>query len=338
MSTTKSKAFSLASLASAFLLAVGPQLPSVAYSATVIKLAHPNVPKHPMGVAFESFKEIVETKSGGDIKVTVYDSGKFGDDAAIAQGVRTGAIQMGSSSTPNLVPMSKRFGLFDLPYLFKCYAAADVITDGPIGKSIATALEETGAIGLGYIDIGFRQLFNSKRAIRTLEDAKGLKVRATGSRVHVATLKALGTNPTPISWSEVYTALQQKTVDGVDIDLNLAWFNNFPDVNKYVVLSHATYSPHLVMINKKFYEGLDADKKSIVDDAFKEIQKKERDLIRSNESMIIDKMKQNGVEVTEMDNEEAWANAVKPVYEAFSADVGEDLIEQVRSSLKGACG
>src|SRR5690625_1261837 len=200
-----------------------------AVAATTIKLAHPNVPSHPMGMAFEKFKELVEERSDGDLVVEIYDSGKFGDDADITQGIQIGTLQMGSSSTPNLVPFSDAFLLFDMPFLFTDYESTDRVADGEIGQELAKSLEESGIIGLGYIDIGFRHLFNSKRPVGVLEDAAGLKVRSTASKAHIDTLKSLGMNPTPITWSEVYTALQQKTVDGVSIDLNLAYHNKFQE-------------------------------------------------------------------------------------------------------------
>jgi tripartite ATP-independent transporter DctP family solute receptor len=304
-----------------------------------IKLAHPNVPAHPMGQAFIKFKKIVENKSNGNIKVIIYDSGKFGDDAAITQAVESGILQMGSSSTPNLVPFSNKFALFDMPFLFKCYKATDRITDGEIGKNIASSLKSHGIIGLGYIDIGFRELFNSKRPIKNLSDAKGLKIRSTASKVQIATLRALGMNPTSISWSEVYTALQQGTVDGVAIDLNLAWFNKFQEVNKYLTLSNIIYSPHLVMINKRFYNSLNSNQRKIIKSAFEKIKPYERRLIRGNEKWILKKMKKDGVKVTKLGPKEKakWVKAVQPVYTKFSNIVGKDLIKKAREEMSGAC-
>ena len=131
----------------------------------------------------------------------------------------------------------------DLPFLFPDYPSTDKITDGPIGMNATKALESSGIVGLGYIEIGFRNLWNNSRAVATLEDAEGLKIRSTPSKAHIATLKSLGLNPTPVSWGEVYTAMQQKTVDGIDIDLNLAWHNNFPEVNDHVTIGKQSFQP-----------------------------------------------------------------------------------------------
>jgi len=310
----------------------------VAFSApTVIKIAHPNVPQHPMGQCFEKFKELVEQRSDGRFRVDIYDSSKFGNFDSVVQGLQYNMLQMGSASTPNLSPFSDSFLIYDLPFLFPNYESTDLITDGPIGMGAAKALESSGIIGLGYIEIGFRNIWNNQKTINTMADAKGLKIRSTPSKAHIATLKALGMNPTPISWGEVYTALQQKTVDGIDIDLNLAWFNNFPEVNNNLTIVNSLYSPHLVMMSKKFMDGLSAEDKKMILDTFQEVKLYERKLIRDGEKEIMAKLADKGVSVTVLSDEERakWAEATASVYEQFEDRIGKDLIEQVRATVNG---
>ncbi|MCR9089150.1 MAG: TRAP transporter substrate-binding protein [Rhodobacteraceae bacterium] len=310
--------------------------PIVASAADItIKLAHPNVPEHPMGQGFDYFKELVEERSNGEIEVTVFDSSKFGNFDSVVQGLQSGLLQMGSASTPNLAPFSKDFLIFDMPFLIPSYEAADLITDGEIGQNAARALEPTGIIGLGYIEIGFRHNFNNTRSVEELADMDGLKIRSTPSKAHIATLQALGANPTPIAWSEVYTALQQKTVDGIDIDLNLAWSNNFHEVTDNLTLIGSLYSPHLVMISKMFYDGLSPEHQELVTTAFAEMQQFQRNKIRENEAEILTKLAEKGVTVVELSPEERarWQEATQPVIEEFKSQVGEDLIEQARTTI-----
>lgn len=308
---------------------------SATASPIVIKLAHPNVPQHPMGQAFEKFKELVEERSNGKYRVDIYDSSKFGNFDSVVQGLQYNMLQMGSASTPNLAPFSDSFLIYDLPFLFPDYESTDLITDGPIGMEATKALESSGIIGLGYIEIGFRNLWNNKKAVKTLEDAKGLKIRSTASKAHIATLRNLGMNPTPISWGEVYTALQQKTVDGIDIDLNLAWFNNFPEVNNHVTIVRSLFSPHLVMMSKKFRDSLSPEDRDMIMNAFQEIKLYERKLIREGEEKIMAKLASKGVTVTTLTPEERarWAKATESVYEEFGKRIGFDLIEKVKATI-----
>lgn len=301
----------------------------------VIKLAHPNVPQHPMGQAFEKFKELLEERSNGEFRVDIFDSSKFGNFDSVVQGLQFNMLQMGSAATPNLAPFSDEFLIFDLPFLFPDYPSADKITDGPIGMNATKALEKSGIVGLGYIEIGFRNLWNNKKAVATLEDAKGLKIRSTPSKAHIATLKSLGMNPTPISWGEVYTALQQKTVDGIDIDLNLAWHNNFPEVNNHVTIVNSLYSPHLVMISKRFLDGLSPKNKDLVLKTFDECKLYERKLIRDGEKEVIGKLEAKGVTVTTLTPEERkrWAEASAVVYKKFEDRIGKDLIERAKATI-----
>ncbi|WP_028584554.1 TRAP transporter substrate-binding protein [Desulfogranum mediterraneum] len=303
----------------------------------VIKLAHPNVPQHPMGQAFIKFKELMEERSNGAFRVDIFDSSKFGNFDSVVQGLQLNMLQMGSASTPNLAPFSDEFLIFDLPFLFPDYPSTDKITDGPIGMNATKALEKSGIIGLGYIEIGFRNLWNNNRAVTTLEDAKGLKIRSTPSKAHIATLKALGMNPTPISWGEVYTALQQKTVDGIDIDLNLAWYNNFPEVNNHVTIVNSLFSPHLVMISKRFLDSLSPENRELLLTTFEEVKLYERKLIRDGEKEIMAQLKDKGVTVTVLSPEERkrWAEATAGVYAQFEERIGKELIERAKATMAG---
>jgi tripartite ATP-independent transporter DctP family solute receptor len=302
----------------------------------VIKLAHPNVPKHPMGQGFIKFKEMVESRSNGTIQVDIFDSSKFGNAREVVEGLQTGMLQMGSASIPNLAPFTDGFLVFDMPFLFPDYPSTDKIKDGPIGKELSDVLEDNNIIGLGYIEIGFRNIFNNVRPIEKLEDLKGLKIRSTSSKAHIATLNALGANPTPVAWGEAYTALQQGTVDGIDIDLNLAYFNNFHEVQKYLTVVNSIYSPHLVMISKKFNATLTPEQQKIISEAVDEMKVYQRDLIRENEKMAIEKMKEAGVKVTVLSPEERqrWAEATSSVYDEFEDIIGKDLIKQVKETVQ----
>lgn len=142
-------------------------------------------------------------------------------------------------------------------------------------------------------------------------------------------------NPTPISWGEVYTAMQQKTVDGIDIDLNLAWYNNFPEVNNHVTIVNSLFSPHLVMVSKRFFDSLTPEHQELLLSTFEEVKLYERKLIRDGEKEILEKLGEKGVTVTVLTPEERerWAAATVGVYTQFEDKIGKDLIEQAKVTI-----
>lgn len=308
-----------------------------AQAAKTIKLAHPNVPSHPMGQGYELFKKDLEERSKGAFKVQIYDSSKYGNFDAVVQGIRMGVLQMGSDGVGNFSVFNPKLMLFDMPFLIPHYAASDLITDGPIGAELAKSLENNNIMGLGYIEIGFKNIF-SNRPVRNLEDAKDLKIRSTHSKAHISVLQALGMNPTPVAWGEVYTALQQKTVDGIDIDLNLAYFNKFPEITKYVTMSRTVYSPHLVMMSTVFWNKLSDQEKQWIRESFDVMQQFERAEIRKNEAMIIEKIKAAGGEVIELTPEERqrWVEATKEIFNKYEAAVPPATVEAIRETVKNA--
>lgn len=319
--------FSLVCLLFAFMVSPG-------WAATVIKIAHPNVPSHPEGQAFELFKADLEKRSDGAFKVEIYDSSKFGNFDAVVQGLQMGVLQMGADAPNNFSVFNPRLMMFDMPWIIPDYKSSDLITDGPLGQELSKSLERNNIMNLGYIEIGFRNIFSSK-PVRTLEDAKGLKIRATASKAHIAILKALGMNPTPVAWGEVYTTLQQKTVDAIDIDLNLAYFNKFPEITKYVTMTNSFYSPHMVLISKRFWNKLDAQQQAWIRDSFAVMQKFERDTIRENEEMIKQKIVENGGEIIELspDERQRWIEATKSIYAEFADAVPPSVIQEMKDTI-----
>lgn len=307
------------------------------HAAITIKLAHPNVPAHPMGQGYELFKSDLEKRSGGQFKVQIYDSSKFGNFDAVVQGIRMGVLQMGSDGVGNFSVFNPKLMMFDMPFLITNYEESDLITDGPLGQELAKSLENNNIMGLGYIEIGFKNIF-SNRPVRSLEDAKNLKIRSTHSKAHIGLLQSLGMNATPVAWGEVYTALQQKTVDGIDIDLNLAYFNKFPEIAKYVTMTRSVYSPHLVMISKSFYTKLTDQQKAWIHESFAVMQKFERAEIRKNEAVIIKKIQEMGGEVIELTPEERnrWIEASKGVFEQFSTAVPPKTVQEIRDTVSKA--
>lgn len=324
------------SFAFAFLLVCGLVFAGGAQAAAItIKAANTQPLEHPMHLAFLKFKEIVESKTD-EIKVEVYGNSVLGSDREVTEGVQLGTIQIGTCGTSNLSQFTDAFLVFDLPYIFPSIEDAEKVLDGEIGQGLLKTLEQQGMVGLAYTELGYRNIFNSVKPIQKLEDMQNLKLRTTSSPIHIAILKALGANPTPLSFGEVYTALQQGALDGADQDLNLAWASRFQEVQKYMTLAQSSYFPHVFLINKAFYDGLSAEHQKIVADAAKEMSAYERGLVRENEKDMIAKMTADGIQVVELtaDEKQRWIEAVQPVYAEFEGQIGADVIKNVQEALK----
>lgn len=300
----------------------------------IIKAADTQPLDHPMHLGFLKFKEIVESKTD-EIQVEVYGNSVLGSDSEVTEGVQMGTIQIGTCGTSNLAEFTDAFLVFDLPYIFPTVEDAEKVLDGEIGQDMLKKLEDKGLMGLAYTELGYRNVFNSIKPIEKLDDMKGLKLRSTSSPIHIAILEALGANPTPLSFGEVYTALQQGALDGVDQDLNLAWASRFQEVQKYLTLTQSSYFPHVFLINKDFFEGLSLENQKIITDAAKEMAKYERELVRENENTMIEKMKSDGIQIIELSDDEKarWVEAVQPVYKQFEEQIGADVIKQVQDAI-----
>ena len=309
-----------------------------AQAAKRIKIAYTNFPEHPQGVAFAMFKKELEARSNGAFKVDLIDSGKYGNPDSIVKGLQMNVLQIGAESTSNFSVFDPRLMLFDIPYLFPSYEAADLVLDGPVGKELGRGLEKNGCINLGYMEIGFRQIFSS-RPVATLEEGRGLKIRVTPSRMHIAIIKALGMNPTPMAWGEVFTGLQQHTVEGIDVDINLGWFWRFYEVTSHVTLSRHFYTPHMVLISKRFLASLTPEEQQLIRDVMSECIREQRKLSRQNEQVFLEKFQSEwGMTIHDLSAGERkrWMEATSKVPDEFKDAVPPALLEQVRETFRQA--
>src|SRR4030095_3102252 len=218
----------------------------------------------------------------------------------------------------------KDFAIYDFPFLFGNAKEADAVVDGPFGQAMHKKLEEKGLVGLGYAELAFRQITNSKRPITKVEDVAGLKLRVIPNPINVDWVTALGANPTPLPFPELYAALEQKAVDGQENPVATIQGAKLYEVQKYMTLTNHQYNPQSVVISKKFWDGLSADEKKVVQDAATESAKYEREQSRAAASTILEDLKKNGMQVTELSAAEVgkMRDKMKPVIAKHSASVG----------------
>ncbi|MBQ3170517.1 MAG: TRAP transporter substrate-binding protein [Mailhella sp.] len=309
--------------------------PVCADAAITLKAAYTNVEEHPQADGYALFKKLVEERSKGDIKIELYGSGKFGYADAIMQGLQMGVLTIGGETPGNYSVYDPSIQVLDLPYLFPSYEAAERFFLSKEAFDLTKAFEKKGVTLLGFQHLGYRTIF-SNRPVATLEDAKGLKIRTTASRTEIETIKSLGMNPTPMAWGEVYTALQQKTIDGINIDINLAYVNKFHEVCKYVTLSNNNYAPLMIFVSNRQWKKLNADQQKLIKEAFDESLALQRKIIFDNAKVLQKKMEEAGVKFFTLSDEELarWKKATSTVGETVKDIVPLEKQEYVKSLIK----
>lgn len=303
-----------------------------------IKFANQNAAGHPIVLGMEKFAEIVAAKSGGKLKVNVFPGGALGSDQANVSALQGGTLEMASMNSGIFASIVKDFAIYDFPFLFGNAKEADAVVDGPFGTGLHQKLEEKGIVGLTYYELGFRQLTNSKRAVVKVEDVSGLKLRVIPNPINVDWVNALGANPTPLPFPELYAALEQKAVDGQENPVATIRGAKLYEVQKYMTLTNHQYNPQSVVISKRFWDSLSADDKKILQDAARESAKYEREQSRAQAASILEELKKNGMQVTELAPAEVakLRDKMKPVIAKHSASVGESTVNAVMAELEKA--
>lgn len=300
-----------------------------------LKFVNQNAKGHPIVLGMERFAELVDAKSGGKLKVQVFPGGALGSDQANVSALQGGTLEMASMNSGIFASLVKDFAIYDFPFLFASPAEADAVVDGAFGKALHAKLEEKGLVGLGYYELGFRHISNSKRPINKVEDIAGLKLRVIPNPINVDWVSALGANPTPLPFPELYAALEQKAVDGQENPVATINGAKFYEVQKHLVLSNHQYNPQSIVISKKAWDSLSANEKKVVQDAVAESIKYQREQSRALAGSLLATLKQNGMQVTELPAAEVakLREKMKPVIAKHSASVGEATVSAMMAEL-----
>ncbi len=305
----------------------------------LIKFATQNNKGHPIVMGMEKFAEIVTAKSGGKIKVNLFPGGVLGGDAATVSAMQSGTVEMASMNSGILASQVKDFEVYDFPFMFASGKEADVVVDGPFGKKMHSKLEAKGLVGVAYWELGFRNITNSKRAIAKVEDIDGLKLRVIPNAINIDWVKALGANPTPLAFPEVYAALEQKAIDGQENPVTVINSAKFFEVQKHVTLTNHQYNPQSVLVSKKFWDTLNPAEQKIIGDAAVEAAAYQRQQARDQASTALEALKKGGMTVTELSPAELakFREKMKPVVEkhgAASPDATKELTAELAKLRK----
>jgi len=300
------------------------------------KLGLQNPKGHPLVTGAEKFAEIVAAKSGGKLKVNLFPGGVLGGDAATVSALQGGTVEMTALNSGILASQVKDFEVFDFPFMFANPQEADAVVDGAFGQKMHAKLADKGIVGLAYWELGFRNITNSKRAVNKIEDLEGLKLRVIPNAINVDWVKAVGANPTPMAFPEVYAALESKAIDGQENPLNVILANKFAEVQKFLVLSNHQYNPQSLIISKKVWDTLSAAEKKIIQDAAVESAAFQRKTSRDAAAGQLAALKTAGMTVTELSPAELnrMRDKMKPVVEKHGAAISATVAEMTAELAK----
>ncbi|KQU76803.1 MULTISPECIES: TRAP transporter substrate-binding protein [unclassified Rhizobacter] len=317
-------------LAAAALAVAAPK--TFAQAPIVIKFSHVVAPDTPKGNGAQRFKELAEQRSGGRVKVDVYPNSQLYKDKEEMEALQLGSVQMLAPSLAKFGPLGvKEFEVFDLPFIFKDQAAFRAVTEGPVGADLFKKLEPKGVKGLAYWDNGFH-IMSANKPLHKVADFKGLKMRIQSSKVLDAEMRALGAVPQVMAFSELYQALQSGVVDGCEGVPSNFYTQKTYEVQKHTTISNHGHLAYAVIVNKKFWDGLPADLRTLLEGALKEATAFANDMATKENIDDLEKMRASGKTTiytptaAELDE---WKKALMPVHKEMASRVGQSTIDAV---------
>jgi tripartite ATP-independent transporter DctP family solute receptor len=301
----------------------------------LIRFGYGLVENSNQGRAVKFFADQVEKASGGKMRVRAVGAAALGPDTQMQQALIGGAQEMMVGSTATLVGITKEMALWDTPFLFNNVREADAILDGPIGQKVMDKLQEKGLVGLVYWENGFRNLTNSKRPVQRMEDFDGIKLRVMQNNVYLDSFKTLGANAVPMPFSELFGALETKTVDGQENPFNTILSSKFFEVQKYLSVTNHVYSPWIVLVSKKWWDGLSKDEQKVLLDAARASRDFERKDTREEAGKALAELRAKGMVVNELPAAETARMRARlaQINTAIAANVGQELWNETQAAL-----
>lgn len=292
------------------------------------------------GRATKLFAQEVEKASGGKMRVRAVGAAALGSDIQMQQALIGGAQEMMVGSTATLVGITKEMAIWDTPFLFNNAQEADAVLDGPVGQKVMDKLQEKGLVGLVYWENGFRNLTNNKHAVAKLEDLDGIKLRVMQNNVFIDSFKTLGANAVPLPFSELFTALETKTVDGQENPYNTILSSKFYEVQKYLTVTNHVYSPWIVTVSKKYWDQLSKAEQKVLMDAAKVSRDFERKDTRAEADKALADLKAKGMQINQLSPAEAnrMREKLSTVNAGIATNVGEDLWKETQAAVAKARG
>jgi tripartite ATP-independent transporter DctP family solute receptor len=310
-------------------------LASPLHAATVYQLSDNQPSDYPTTLGDNKFAELVKERTGGRIQIDVYHSAQLFDEKSAIEQAQLGGLAFCRVNAQPLSDFTPALGVLSLPYIFRDEDHLWKVLNGPVGSEILKEMEANGLVGLVYYDSGSRSFYNSKREVKAPADMKGLKIRVQQSKLMMGLVESLGASPTPMAYGEVFTGLQNGTIEGAENNWPSYYSTSHYEVAKYYTLDHHTRTPEVLCMSKAVWDKLsDADKK-IVKDAALESQEIQRKAWKEYEAKSIKAITEGGKNViTEVKDVSAWQKAVQPVYTSIDLGPKRDYYIQKIADVK----
>jgi TRAP-type transport system periplasmic protein len=313
------------------LVTTGLGLMAAAQAQTVLKIGYATSQQSHYGVGSTVFCDEIEKGTQGRYKCQQFPSSALGGEREMIEAVQLGTQDIVNTSTGPLGNFVPDVRIVDIPFLFRDYDHARKVMDGPIGQDLLQKMAARGLIGLAWTENGFRHMTNSKRAIVQANDASGLKMRTMENKVHMDGYKTFGILPTPMPFPELFTALQQGTVDGQENPIPVILASKFSQVQKHLSLTGHVYSPAVIILSPAVWNKLSAADKQVFVEAAKKGSVAQRKKVNDDENNGIAQLKADGMQVVEKVDGESFRKAVAPAYAQFAREFGADKIAAIQA-------
>jgi tripartite ATP-independent transporter DctP family solute receptor len=330
--------FKKSTLALGAVLSAG--LAFTASAGTTIKVGHGAAEAFHMHRALLKFEELVEAGSGGEIDVQIFPSSQMGPDREMIEGVQTGVLEMAIPPSSFFAGWDPAFAVIELPYMYASKDIAFDVLDGSAGDGMLSRVENQGLVGLGWLELGVRNVTNNVRPVATPEDLEGVKLRTMKVPAHVATFETLGANPTPMNFGEVYSALQQGVIDGQENPLAIITSQRFYEVQKYLSTTGHVFAVYMPVISKPFFDSLSAEHQNLVKDSMAAARDHQAQLVASEDAAQLEQIRAAGVEVLELTAEQrqVFADKTESVRLQYREKVGAEAYDHWVSAVAAVSG
>lgn len=289
----------------------------------------------PYAIMARALQSELESRLPGKFDVAMFPNNQLGDEKQMLEGLQYGTLDIGIITNAAIANINPSFQLNDMPFLFSDEAQAHMVLDGEVGQEMLAGLSSNGIVGLGFAEGGFRHMINNTRPIASPVDVEGVKFRSMQNPVFIGMFSSLGGNPTPMAWSETFTAAQQGTIDGLEIPLAVIAANKYAEVTKFLSLTKHTYSALGIVASKRTLDKLSAEELTAFREATTAAIAAQRSAVAANSSSLVQELRDAGMTVNEIDDPAAFRAKVGAVYDEFKPQIGVELFEKALAEVQG---